>query len=77
MGRSPYKIGSFLNSVLLSFVMDPSAHRMHLAHLHIIPMGTGGHRRMDVNIMPKLPAVPWFVNRRDAAFGFVVSLPAI
>lgn len=45
MGRSPCKIGSFLNPVLLSSEMDPSAHRMHLAPLHVTPVGTGGQGR--------------------------------
>lgn len=58
MGRSPYKIESFLNPSLLSSEMDPSAHRMHLAHLHITPVGTGGQEKTDVDMMLKLRTVP-------------------
>lgn len=70
IGRTPYKTGGFLSSMLLTCETEPQVHGSHLGPRPRLPVGHGGEEGTDVNIKLMLLVVPWVINYLDA-FGFI------
>lgn len=66
MGGSPYKIGGFLSSVLLSWGIGPCVHSTHLGPHPPHPHGTWEARGTHVNRKFTLPEGPRVINYPDA-----------
>lgn len=73
MDKSPYKIGGFLSSVLLSCETDSYVHSTLLGPCPHNPHGNWGKGRTDVHMKFIPPAVPQIINCLDA-FELTLSL---